>query len=308
MAYAETAASRRPTRDAETAVRGRHRYRPRSRQPRGVARPAAGGRRRGRDRGGRGGDRRAGRDRGVHDASGAPPHRHDTRRATTAATPTTIAPTPPRARPTTPAAARRLPRGSPTPPASPSRCPPATSARGTPPPRTYYWSPDHTFRFGERRPGPRPARPVRGDARPGHRGRGPKWPYPATGTASSPRPRSTGSPPRSGSSPTTASATATGARRTFDLCWTQDGRMYDMWLSGPVGQVEESRRDFDTARRYLPAAPDAGRRPFSYPGQPDPDLRRSDCATSCWLSCADHQKMATDGYPQRCPAVVTSPA
>jgi hypothetical protein len=39
-----------------------------------------------------------------------------------------------------------------------------------------------------------------------------------------------------------------GVRRTFDLCWTEGGRMYDMWLSAPIGQVEQARATFDTAR------------------------------------------------------------
>jgi hypothetical protein len=39
-----------------------------------------------------------------------------------------------------------------------------------------------------------------------------------------------------------------GARRTFDLCWTENGRMFDVWVSGPVEKVERTRAVFDTAR------------------------------------------------------------
>ncbi len=40
---------------------------------------------------------------------------------------------------------------------------------------------------------------------------------------------------------------AEGARHTYDLCWEQDGRMYDVWLSAPVGKVREAREYFDVA-------------------------------------------------------------
>jgi hypothetical protein len=38
-----------------------------------------------------------------------------------------------------------------------------------------------------------------------------------------------------------------GARRTFDLCWTEGGRMYDVWLSEPVERTEAARATFNTA-------------------------------------------------------------
>ncbi|MEU5089549.1 protein kinase [Streptomyces sp. NPDC021356] len=40
---------------------------------------------------------------------------------------------------------------------------------------------------------------------------------------------------------------AEGARHTYDLCWEQDGRMYDVWLSAPVGKVREAKEYFDVA-------------------------------------------------------------
>jgi hypothetical protein len=40
---------------------------------------------------------------------------------------------------------------------------------------------------------------------------------------------------------------AEGARHTYDLCWEQDGRMYDVWVSAPVGRVAEAKRYFDVA-------------------------------------------------------------
>ncbi|MZD08556.1 serine/threonine protein kinase, partial [Streptomyces sp. SID5785] len=38
-----------------------------------------------------------------------------------------------------------------------------------------------------------------------------------------------------------------GARHTVDLCWVQGGRMYDVWVSAPVGRRAEARGHFDVA-------------------------------------------------------------
>ncbi|MDX2827281.1 serine/threonine protein kinase [Streptomyces ipomoeae] len=40
---------------------------------------------------------------------------------------------------------------------------------------------------------------------------------------------------------------AEGPRHTYDLCWEQDGRLYDVWVSAPVGKVSEAREYFDVA-------------------------------------------------------------
>ncbi|MBA2948190.1 serine/threonine-protein kinase [Streptomyces himalayensis] len=40
---------------------------------------------------------------------------------------------------------------------------------------------------------------------------------------------------------------AEGARHTYDLCWEEGGRMYDVWVSAPVGRSDEAKRYFDTA-------------------------------------------------------------
>ncbi|MFD7624453.1 serine/threonine-protein kinase [Streptomyces sp. NPDC059851] len=42
-------------------------------------------------------------------------------------------------------------------------------------------------------------------------------------------------------------STAEGARHTYDLAWEQDGRLYDVWVSAPVGRSREARGIFDTA-------------------------------------------------------------
>ncbi|MGW3954294.1 serine/threonine-protein kinase [Streptomyces sp. NPDC004752] len=38
-----------------------------------------------------------------------------------------------------------------------------------------------------------------------------------------------------------------GPRHTYDLCWEENGRLYDVWVSAPVGQVREAREYFDVA-------------------------------------------------------------
>ncbi|MGW1776296.1 serine/threonine-protein kinase [Streptomyces sp. NPDC002104] len=49
---------------------------------------------------------------------------------------------------------------------------------------------------------------------------------------------------------------AEGARHTYDLCWDQNGRMYDIWVSAPVGERDAARRHFDTAvATFVPGAP-----------------------------------------------------
>ncbi|MEV6191767.1 serine/threonine-protein kinase [Streptomyces sp. NPDC051920] len=40
---------------------------------------------------------------------------------------------------------------------------------------------------------------------------------------------------------------AEGPRHTYDLCWEQGGRMYDVWVSAPVGRVTEAKEYFDVA-------------------------------------------------------------
>ncbi|WP_309225959.1 serine/threonine-protein kinase [Streptomyces lunaelactis] len=40
---------------------------------------------------------------------------------------------------------------------------------------------------------------------------------------------------------------AEGSRHTYDICWDEDGTMYDVWVSAPVGRLDEARRHFDTA-------------------------------------------------------------
>ncbi|WP_338697185.1 serine/threonine-protein kinase [Streptomyces sp. Q6] len=48
---------------------------------------------------------------------------------------------------------------------------------------------------------------------------------------------------------------AEGARHTVDLCWEEGGRMYDVWVSAPVGRTGEARAYFDTALDTFAASP-----------------------------------------------------
>lgn len=49
-------------------------------------------------------------------------------------------------------------------------------------------------------------------------------------------------------------STAEGPRHTYDMCWEQDGRMYDVWVSAPVGKVREAKEYFDVALdTFVPA-------------------------------------------------------
>ncbi|MFJ7901137.1 protein kinase [Streptomyces sp. NPDC096198] len=41
--------------------------------------------------------------------------------------------------------------------------------------------------------------------------------------------------------------TAEGPRHTYDLCWQEGGRLYEVWLSAPVGKVAKAKEYFDVA-------------------------------------------------------------
>ncbi|MYS19520.1 Serine/threonine protein kinase [Streptomyces sp. DvalAA-14] len=118
---------------------------------------------------------------------------------------------------------------------------PPAFARDPEPPYTYYWSPDHVVRFGEREQKPDP-----------------RGPYDALNDR-----KRAGSATYAGYRDGVVTSTLehgqpaalweftydhAGARRTFDLCWTENGRMFDISLSAPVSQVERARSTFDIAR------------------------------------------------------------
>ncbi|MFI7383113.1 serine/threonine-protein kinase [Streptomyces sp. NPDC049813] len=48
---------------------------------------------------------------------------------------------------------------------------------------------------------------------------------------------------------------AEGPRRTMDLCWEEGGRAYHVWVSAPVGRIDEARGYFDAAvDTFVPSA------------------------------------------------------
>ncbi|MEV5278708.1 serine/threonine-protein kinase [Streptomyces sp. NPDC052811] len=48
---------------------------------------------------------------------------------------------------------------------------------------------------------------------------------------------------------------AEGARHTYDVCWDEFGRMYDVWVSAPLARLDEAKRNFDTALDSFVPAP-----------------------------------------------------
>jgi hypothetical protein len=118
---------------------------------------------------------------------------------------------------------------------------PAAYVRESRPPRTYYWSPDHTLRFGEREQRPDPRGPyavlkalhaAAAKTYAGYRD------GVVTETMQHGQPAALWEFTYGGS----------GARRTFEVCWSENGRMYDISLSTPLRQADKGRSVFDTAR------------------------------------------------------------
>ncbi|MFF5182760.1 protein kinase [Streptomyces sp. NPDC000345] len=110
--------------------------------------------------------------------------------------------------------------------------------------RVFYMSPGQTFRLGIRIAEPEPGGPLAvlrrahaggPDANPGyHDGK-------VTETTHGARPAALWEFTWDGFS------AAEGPRHTYDLCWEEDGRLYDVWVSAPVGKVREAREYFDVA-------------------------------------------------------------
>ncbi|MFF8969651.1 serine/threonine-protein kinase [Streptomyces sp. NPDC014995] len=117
--------------------------------------------------------------------------------------------------------------------------------------RVFYMSPGQTFRLGIRVTAARPGGPLTvlkeaaaegADTNPGYRdGR-------VTETTRDGRPAALWEFTWDGFS------AAEGPRHTYDLCWEEGGRLYDVWVSAPVGKVREAREYFDVAvDTFVPA-------------------------------------------------------
>jgi len=122
---------------------------------------------------------------------------------------------------------------------------PDDSVRDEEPPRTYYWAMDHAFRFGEREQVPDPGGPVA--VMTAQHKAGPSA-YQGYRDGVITETEQHGQPAALWEFTYDGFGDGKGSRRTFDLCWTENGRMYDIWMSGPVAQVEQVRSAFDTAR------------------------------------------------------------
>jgi hypothetical protein len=126
---------------------------------------------------------------------------------------------------------------------------PAGYTREALPPRVYYWSPDRAFRFGARPQVPDPRGPYAVMRDQDAVGRATYKGYRdgvITDTVQHGRPAALWEFTHDGFG--FGEGQDGDARRTFDLCWSEGGRMYDIWLSAPVEQVEQARHIFDTAR------------------------------------------------------------
>ncbi|WP_046779926.1 serine/threonine-protein kinase [Streptomyces yangpuensis] len=118
-------------------------------------------------------------------------------------------------------------------------------------PRIFYMSPDETFRIGIKVSAAEPGGPLAVHQR-SH----------AKGPANNPgyRDAEVSSSTHNGRDAAlwlftwNGFSAAEGPRHTRDLCWEEDGRLYDVWVSAPVGRTAESREHFDTAVRTFTRA------------------------------------------------------
>ncbi|MER5259692.1 MULTISPECIES: serine/threonine-protein kinase [unclassified Streptomyces] len=111
-------------------------------------------------------------------------------------------------------------------------------------PRTFYMSPGETFRIGIKESAPEPGGPLAVQRRSAAKGPQNNPGYrdgEVTETSHNGRPAALWEFSWDGFTE------AEGERQTYDLCWEEGGRMYDVWVSAPVGMAEEGRRYFDTA-------------------------------------------------------------
>ncbi|AYN39841.1 serine/threonine protein kinase [Streptomyces dangxiongensis] len=110
--------------------------------------------------------------------------------------------------------------------------------------RVFYLSPGETFRLGVKVGPPQPGGPA-----------GVMNRSAADGASSNPgyrdgrvaRTRHAGHPAALWEFTWDGFSAAEGPRHTYDLCWEEGGRLYDVWVSAPVGRVREAREYFDVA-------------------------------------------------------------
>ncbi|NBE55827.1 serine/threonine protein kinase, partial [Streptomyces sp. YC537] len=112
------------------------------------------------------------------------------------------------------------------------------------PPQVFYVSPGGAFRIGVRE-----AAPVQGGPGAALReadGQGPRT-YPGYRSGRVAPARHHGRPAARWEFTWDGSGDGWGPRRMLDVAWEEGGRMYDVWVSAPVGRETEARRHFGTA-------------------------------------------------------------
>ncbi|POX55479.1 serine/threonine protein kinase [Streptomyces sp. Ru71] len=110
--------------------------------------------------------------------------------------------------------------------------------------RVFYLSPDESFRLGVKVSDPEPGGPLGVMRRQADKGPDTNPGYRAgtvTETTHDGRPAALWEFTWNGFT------AAEGARHSYDVCWEEDGRLYDVWVSAPVGKVREAREYFDVA-------------------------------------------------------------
>ncbi|MEU9171857.1 protein kinase [Streptomyces sp. NPDC048420] len=110
--------------------------------------------------------------------------------------------------------------------------------------RVFYLSPGETFRLGIKVTDPEPGGPLGVMRRAAAKGPASNPGYRDGRVASTTR---RGLPAASWEFTWDGFSTAEGARHTYDLCWEENGRLYDVWVSAPVGKAREAKEYFDVA-------------------------------------------------------------
>ncbi|MBT2384896.1 serine/threonine-protein kinase [Streptomyces sp. ISL-11] len=114
--------------------------------------------------------------------------------------------------------------------------------RSLEPPRVYYYSSDRDFRLGVLIQDPQEEGPLGA-----LRGAAAQAPERYPGYRSATLGQTTHRGHRAATWEFTWNGPGTGPLRTYDICWDEGGKMYDLWVSGPASRAAEARRYADTA-------------------------------------------------------------
>ncbi|MFH8984389.1 serine/threonine-protein kinase [Streptomyces varsoviensis] len=112
------------------------------------------------------------------------------------------------------------------------------------PPRVFYYAPGKTFRLGVHIQDQRPDGPL-GAMRASHAQGAVHYPGYRSGRVE--RLSRAGRPAALWEFTWNGFDAAAGPRHTYDLTWNEGDKMYDVWVSSPLGEAATGRRHFDTA-------------------------------------------------------------